>query len=56
MLPYDSKWEFPFERLTLGSELGSGAFGRVVSAEIQVEEDYSPEESVGLLLSRTMSK
>ena len=56
MLPYDPKWEFPKERLTLGSELGCGAFGRVVSAEIQVDEDYSTEESVGLLLSRTMSK
>lgn len=28
-LPLDSKWEFPRDRLTLGKELGSGAFGVV---------------------------
>lgn len=28
-LPLDSKWEFPRERLVLGEELGSGAFGMV---------------------------
>ncbi|XP_038063285.1 uncharacterized protein LOC119733977 isoform X2 [Patiria miniata] len=31
-LPYDPKWEFPRERLKLGSILGQGAFGRVVKA------------------------
>ncbi|XP_069555354.1 platelet-derived growth factor receptor alpha [Brachyistius frenatus] len=29
-LPYDSKWEFPRDRLVLGRILGSGAFGKVV--------------------------
>lgn len=29
-LPYDSRWEFPRERLVLGRILGSGAFGKVV--------------------------
>ncbi|KAL4232110.1 Fibroblast growth factor receptor 4 [Mactra antiquata] len=32
-LPLDSKWEFPRERLTLGKELGSGAFGVVRQGE-----------------------
>ncbi|XP_045188886.1 fibroblast growth factor receptor 2-like isoform X2 [Mercenaria mercenaria] len=32
-LPLDSKWEFPRDRLTLGKELGSGAFGVVRSGE-----------------------
>nr|BAI67804.1 vascular endothelial growth factor receptor [Idiosepius paradoxus] len=32
-LPYDSRWEFPKERLRLGMILGQGAFGRVVKAE-----------------------
>ena len=32
-LPYDKRWEFPKNRLRLGQELGSGAFGRVVKAE-----------------------
>lgn len=32
-LPLDPKWEFPRERLKLGSRLGEGAFGLVVKAE-----------------------
>ncbi|CAL1527375.1 unnamed protein product [Lymnaea stagnalis] len=32
-IPYDSKWEFPRERLKLGSRLGEGAFGLVVKGE-----------------------
>uniref|UniRef100_A0A3Q1JEW6 receptor protein-tyrosine kinase n=1 Tax=Anabas testudineus TaxID=64144 RepID=A0A3Q1JEW6_ANATE len=31
-LPYDSKWEFPRQKLRLGKTLGSGAFGKVVRA------------------------
>ncbi|UYV64420.1 KDR, partial [Cordylochernes scorpioides] len=33
LLPYDSRWEFPRDRLRLGKTLGTGAFGRVVQAE-----------------------
>ncbi|XP_072319112.1 KIT proto-oncogene, receptor tyrosine kinase b [Eucyclogobius newberryi] len=29
-LPYDSKWEFPRQKLRFGKTLGSGAFGKVV--------------------------
>ncbi|KZS02346.1 Uncharacterized protein APZ42_000652, partial [Daphnia magna] len=32
-LPYDKRWEFPRNRLTLGIQLGIGCFGRVVKAE-----------------------
>lgn len=32
-LPLDSKWEFPRDRLALGKELGSGAFGVVRQGE-----------------------
>ncbi|XP_020278228.1 vascular endothelial growth factor receptor 1 isoform X2 [Pseudomyrmex gracilis] len=35
LLPYDKKWEFPRERLKLGKQLGSGAFGVVMKAEAQ---------------------
>ena len=31
--PYEKQLEFPMNRLRLGQELGSGAFGRVVKAE-----------------------
>ncbi len=31
LLPYDDQVEFPRERLRLGQQIGSGAFGRVVS-------------------------
>ena len=33
LLPYDDRIEFPRERLKLGQQIGSGAFGRVVKAE-----------------------
>ncbi|XP_043233883.1 vascular endothelial growth factor receptor 1-like isoform X2 [Amphibalanus amphitrite] len=33
LLPYDAEWEFPKEKLILGRQIGSGAFGRVVKAE-----------------------
>ena len=32
LLPYDSNLEFPRERLRLGKQIGSGAFGRVLQA------------------------
>ena len=31
LLPYDDEIEFPKQRLTLGQQIGSGAFGKVVS-------------------------
>ena len=33
LLPYDPGLEFPKERLKLGKQIGSGAFGRVLRAE-----------------------
>lgn len=33
LLPYDKRWEFPSEKLTLGKQLGAGAFGVVVKAD-----------------------
>ncbi|XP_078038596.1 vascular endothelial growth factor receptor 1-like [Augochlora pura] len=35
LLPYDNKWEFPREKLKLGRQLGSGAFGVVLKGEAQ---------------------
>nr|XP_024218987.1 vascular endothelial growth factor receptor 1 isoform X2 [Halyomorpha halys] len=33
LLPYDKKWEFPRDKLKLGKQLGSGAFGIVVKGQ-----------------------
>ena len=30
LLPYDSSIEFPSDRLTMGKQIGAGAFGRVL--------------------------
>ena len=35
LLPYQREYEFPRERLKLGIQLGSGAFGRVLKAQAQ---------------------
>ncbi|KAK9497787.1 hypothetical protein O3M35_003710 [Rhynocoris fuscipes] len=34
LLPYDKKWEIPREKIKLGIQLGSGAFGVVMKAEV----------------------
>ena len=56
MLPYDGRWEFPAERLKLGVELGSGAFGRVVRAEIEVDEDFQIDQASGSCLAEALAK
>ena len=40
LLPYDDDIEFPKQRLTLGLQIGSGAFGRVVSIYLTIPEKY----------------
>lgn len=32
-IPLDEEWEFPREKLTLGQQLGEGAFGEVFAAD-----------------------
>uniref|UniRef100_A0AAU0N4Q3 Receptor tyrosine kinase PVR2B1b n=1 Tax=Gecarcinus lateralis TaxID=6769 RepID=A0AAU0N4Q3_GECLA len=34
LLPYGQEWEVPRDRITIGKQLGSGAFGRVVKASV----------------------
>ncbi|KAG0718367.1 Vascular endothelial growth factor receptor 2 [Chionoecetes opilio] len=34
LLPYGQEWEVPRDQITLGKQLGSGAFGRVVKASV----------------------
>jgi FMS-like tyrosine kinase 1 len=64
-IPYDSKWEFPRERLTFGRLLGQGAFGKVVLAEavgignstttskvaVKMPKDFADREQLKALLS-----
>ncbi|KAF5277868.1 hypothetical protein FQA39_LY06020 [Lamprigera yunnana] len=51
LLPYDKKYEFPQERLKLGKQLGSGAFGVVVKAVATgiVEDEESTTVAVKMV-------
>ncbi|XP_029159072.1 vascular endothelial growth factor receptor kdr-like isoform X2 [Nylanderia fulva] len=55
LLPYDKKWEFPRERLKLGKQLGSGAFGVVMKAEAQgiCEEETATTVAVKMVRRTT---
>eukprot|EP00111_Clytia_hemisphaerica_P018542 TCONS_00054849-protein len=44
-LPYDMVWEFPRERVTLGENLGSGAFGVVKMAEAEGIAGFRPRDN-----------
>nr|CAI5831584.1 unnamed protein product [Callosobruchus analis] len=48
LLPYDKKWEFPIERLKLGKQLGSGAFGVVMKGEAKNIVDGEPVTTVAV--------
>ncbi|XP_043489619.1 vascular endothelial growth factor receptor 1 isoform X2 [Polistes fuscatus] len=52
LLPYDKKWEFPRERLKLGKQLGSGAFGVVMKAEAQGISDRETVTTVAVKMVR----
>uniref|UniRef100_A0A2C9JXG7 Fibroblast growth factor receptor n=1 Tax=Biomphalaria glabrata TaxID=6526 RepID=A0A2C9JXG7_BIOGL len=47
-IPYDSKWEFPRERLKLGQRLGEGAFGLVVKGEAYGMENKNTPTTVAV--------
>lgn len=59
LLPYDSRFEFPKERLILGRTLGQGAFGRVVKAQAigldESDESESTTVAVKMLKERADS-
>lgn len=48
LLPYDNKWEFPIERLTFGTVLGQGAFGRVIKAEAEGIDEFNYRTTVAV--------
>ncbi|KAF6016737.1 Pvr [Bugula neritina] len=47
-LPYDRKWEFPVQDLTLGMLIGQGAFGKVLKAEARNIEQEKPVSTVAV--------
>ncbi|XP_012350055.1 vascular endothelial growth factor receptor 1 isoform X3 [Apis florea] len=52
LLPYDKKWEFPREKLKLGKQLGSGAFGVVMKAEAEGICENEPVTTVAVKMVR----
>lgn len=48
LLPYDRKYEFPKDKLTLGKRLGAGAFGVVMKAQAVGIHPYEPETTVAV--------
>ena len=48
LLPYDTKYEFPREKLKLGKQLGAGAFGVVVKGTAQGILPYEEETTVAV--------
>jgi FMS-like tyrosine kinase 1 len=48
LLPYDKKYEFPREKLTLGKQLGAGAFGVVVKGVAKGIVHYEEETTVAV--------
>ncbi|KAI9559132.1 hypothetical protein GHT06_015921 [Daphnia sinensis] len=55
-LPYDKRWEFPRHRLTLGIQLGTGCFGRVVKAEaIGLKDSKETVKTVAVKMTKSLS-
>ncbi|XP_059351940.1 vascular endothelial growth factor receptor 1-like [Daphnia carinata] len=55
-LPYDKRWEFPRNRLTLGIQLGTGCFGRVVKAEaVGLKDSKETVKTVAVKMIKSQS-
>ncbi|VVC44268.1 Protein kinase, ATP binding site,Tyrosine-protein kinase, active site,Immunoglobulin [Cinara cedri] len=55
LLPYDKRWEFPRDKLKLGKQLGSGAFGIVFKAEAMgiIDKDTTTTVAVKMVKPNT---
>ncbi|KAF2365176.1 Immunoglobulin [Trinorchestia longiramus] len=55
LLPYDLKYEVPRDHILMGRQLGSGAFGRVVKAEVKGLNEHDPERATPVAIKMTKS-
>ncbi|XP_018021344.1 vascular endothelial growth factor receptor 1 isoform X4 [Hyalella azteca] len=55
LLPYDTSFEVPRDRIKIGRQLGSGAFGRVVKAEVFDLNDDGNYSPVAIKMTKSMS-
>lgn len=54
LLPYNMKYEFPREKLQLGKQLGSGAFGEVLKGIARGILSHEPETTVAVKMIKPM--
>lgn len=55
LLPYSPEWEIQRDDITLGRQLGAGAFGRVIKATVTGLFDDEPKTTVALKMCKSQS-
>ncbi|XP_069175475.1 vascular endothelial growth factor receptor 1 isoform X2 [Procambarus clarkii] len=56
LLPYDPEWEVTRENIKIGKQLGSGAFGRVVKAQVSgLDIDGQPTTTVAVKMCKSQA-
>ncbi|XP_063586336.1 platelet-derived growth factor receptor beta-like [Penaeus indicus] len=55
LLPYSPEWEIQRDDITLGRQLGAGAFGRVIKATVMGLFDDEPKTTVALKMCKSQS-
>lgn len=55
LLPYDKRFEFPREKLELGKQIGSGAFGVVMKATAHGIRPYEKQTDVAVKMLKDMA-
>lgn len=55
LLPYSPEWEIQRDDITMGRQLGAGAFGRVIKATVTGLFDDEPKTTVALKMCKSQS-
>ncbi|XP_042888408.1 vascular endothelial growth factor receptor 1-like isoform X2 [Penaeus japonicus] len=55
LLPYSQEWEIPRDDISLGRQLGAGAFGRVVKATVTGLFEDEPKTTVAVKMCKSQS-